>query len=205
MTGDFGVTYESLYDILRKEKSQEELQNLDKNFFLFVAEYLQTKKQILSSQENKDSIFASAEIQKTRKQLENSQKILKELYERRENKIIQMALFSSRTDSKTDSDAMLKEEKELYTAIITQLASYRINVLGNLISGKLPVIEKPKVIKSENQPEITTKLVRFTSAVPKFVGDDMNIYGPYEEQDVANLPLKVANVLIEKSRVEGIE
>ncbi|MDD5650342.1 MAG: hypothetical protein PHF86_08000 [Candidatus Nanoarchaeia archaeon] len=205
MTGDFGVTYESLYDILRKEKSQEELQELDKNFFMYVAEYLTTKKQILASQENKDSIFASAEIQKTRKQLENSQKILKELYERRENKIIQIALFSSRTESKSEHKAMLKEELEFYNSIITNLVNFRTNVLGNIIVGKLPQIEKPKVIKTENQPENTAKLVRFISAVPKFVGEDMNIYGPYEEQDVANLPIKVANVLIDKSRVEIIE
>ena len=200
---DFSITYEYLYDILRKEKSQEELQKLDSNFFSFVAEYLNTKKQILESQESKDSIFASAEIQKTRKQLENSQKILKELYERRENKIIQMALFSSRAESRVDHELMLKEELELYNSIISILNSFRTSILDNIIMGRMPVLDKPKAIKTQEQDD--TKLVRFINAVPSFVGDDLNIYGPYEEQDVANLPQKVVKVLIDKNRAEEIK
>lgn len=201
---DFSITYESLYDILRKEKSQEELQKLDQNFFSFVAEYLNTKKQILESQESKDSIFASAEIQKTRKQLENSQKILKELYERRENKIIQMALFSSRAESRIDHELMLKEELEFYNSIISTLNSFRTSILDNLIVGRMPVLDKPKAIKTQEEQD-DTKLVRFINAVPRFVGDDLNIYGPYEEQDVANLPQKVVKVLIDKNRAEEIK
>lgn len=202
---DFNITYESLYEILRKEKSQEELQKLDQNFFMHVAEYIQTKKQILESQENKDSIFASAEIQKTRKQLENSEKIIKELYERRENKIIQMALFSSRTDSKADQENMLKEELDLYNLIISNLSDYRNTIVHSILMGKLPVIEKPKLIKTEDEQKVTSKLIRFTTSVPKFVGDDLNIYGPYEEHDVANLPEKVSELLIQRNRAEKIE
>lgn len=201
---DFAITYESLYDMLRKEKSQEELQKLDPNFFSFVAEYLNTKKQILESQESKDSIFASAEIQKTRKQLENSQKILKELYERRENKIIQMALFSSRSESRFDSELMLKEEQELFGSVISTLTSFKTSILDNLIRGKLPVIEQSKSIKSQDIDK-NSRLVRFINAVPKFVGDDLNIYGPYEEHDVANLPEKVVKVLINRNRAEEIK
>ncbi|MBS3163319.1 hypothetical protein J4427_01380 [Candidatus Woesearchaeota archaeon] len=201
---DFAITYESLYDMLRKEKSQEELQKLDPNFFSFVAEYLNTKKQILESQESKDSIFASAEIQKTRKQLENSQKILKELYERRENKIIQMALFSSRSESRFDSELMLKEEQELFGSVISTLTSFKTSILDNLIRGKLPVIEQSKSIKSQDIDK-NSRLVRFINAVPKFVGDDLNIYGPYEEHDVANLPEKVVKVLIDRNRAEEIK
>ncbi|MBU0929929.1 MAG: hypothetical protein KJ623_02560 [Nanoarchaeota archaeon] len=202
---DFNITYESLYDLLRSEKSQEELQKLDENFFMHVAEYIQTKKQILESQENKDSIFASAEIQKTRKQLENSEKIIKELYERRENKIIQTALFSSRTDSRSDHGNMLKEELELYNIIINNLSEFRNIIIGSILAGKLPVIEKPKLIKTQEEQKITSKLIRFTTAVPKFVGDDLNIYGPYEEHDVANLSEKVADLLIQRERAEKIE
>ena len=201
---DFNVTYESLYDMLRKEKSQEELQKLDQNFFSFVAEYLNTKKQILESQESKDSIFASTEIQKTRKQLENSQKILRELYERRENKIIQTALFSSRADSKINHELMLNEEIELYNSIMSTLNRFRSSIIGNLVEGKMPALDKPKTIKTQEEAS-DTKLVRFINAVPKFVGDDLNIYGPYEEQDVANLSERVAKVLVDKNRAEEIK
>jgi len=47
-------------------------------------------------------------------------------------------------------------------------------------------------------------LVRFLHAVPKFVGVDMNVYGPYDNHDIANLPSNIAEVLISKERAEVI-
>jgi DNA replication initiation complex subunit (GINS family) len=70
--------------------------------------------------------------------------------------------------------------------------------------GRMPVLDKPKAIKTQEEQN-DTKLVRFINAVPRFVGDDLNIYGPYEEQDVANLPQKVVKVLIDKNRAEEIK
>ena len=68
----------------------------------------------------------------------------------------------------------------------------------------MPALDKPKTIKTQEEAS-DTKLVRFINAVPKFVGDDLNIYGPYEEQDVANLSERVAKVLVDKNRAEEIK
>src|SRR3990167_10664764 len=97
---DIAITYESLYDILRKEKYKPELQKISANFFKHTIDYINTKKSILDNQ--KTSIF-SAELQKTQTQLNNIKRILKEIYERRENKIIQLALFSSRMSDPQDT------------------------------------------------------------------------------------------------------
>ena len=90
------ITYDTLYEILRREKFKKELQKLDDNFFDNTLNYLNDKSKIYESQKEKDSIFSS-EFKKTEKTLENTKKILKELYEKRESKIIMLALFSSRT------------------------------------------------------------------------------------------------------------
>jgi DNA replication initiation complex subunit (GINS family) len=38
--------------------------------------------------------------------------------------------------------------------------------------------------------------VRFTAAVPKIVGVDMKVYGPFAPEDVASLPRENAEALI---------
>ena len=89
------ITYENLYEILRREKYRTELQKLDETFYKDVVKYLQEKRAILESQAKKDNIFASTELEKTQTQLKNVLKIIRELYEKRENKIVQFSLFKN--------------------------------------------------------------------------------------------------------------
>jgi len=201
---NISITYEFLYELLRKEKFRKELQKLDENFFKDVINYLEEKKAILMSQEKKDSIFAPSNVQKTRKQLENLQKIIKEFYERRETKIIQLAVFSSRTNAPIqDYASMLEEEKEFYKTIVEELNNYRSSILKSLLEGKLPVKGRNRK-KQKDQELVETKLVRFMQAIPQFVGDDLEVYGPFESEDISNLPTRVAEVLIKNNRAEEL-
>lgn len=202
------ITYEALYDILRKEKTSAELQKLDKEFYKNAKEYIKSKKEILSSQEKKQSIFTTIEVQKTRKQIENVQKILKELYERRETKIIQLTLMSSRTNIlSNDKSLMLDEEKEFYENIISHLNSFREGILNQIVQGLEPnniKKEEPKDLKTDLMPSKTTKLIKLTNEIPKFVGTDLNTYGPFEREDIAALPNEIAELLIRKNKAEEI-
>ena len=201
---NISITYEFLYELLRKEKFRKELQKLDENFFKDVINYLEEKKAILMSQEKKDSIFAPSNVQKTRKQLENLQKIIKEFYERRETKIIQLAVFSSRTNAPIqDYASMLEEEKEFYKTIVEELNNYRSSILKSLLEGKLPIKGRNKK-KQKDQEPVETKLIRFMQAIPQFVGDDLEVYGPFESEDISNLPTRVAEVLIKNNRAEEL-
>ena len=201
---NISITYEFLYELLRKEKFRKELQKLDENFFKDVINYLEEKKAILMSQEKKDSIFAPSNVQKTRKQLENLQKIIKEFYERRETKIIQLAVFSSRTNAPIqDYASMLEEEKEFYKTIVEELNNYRSSILKSLLEGKLPIKGRNRK-KQKDQEPVETKLVRFMQAIPQFVGDDLEVYGPFESEDISNLPTRVAEVLIKNNRAEEL-
>ena len=55
------ITYDTLYEILRREKYRPELQSLEPTFFKDVTKYIEEKKSILDSQQKKDSIFAKLE------------------------------------------------------------------------------------------------------------------------------------------------
>lgn len=197
------ITYETLYEILRREKLRAELQPLDKHFFQDIVGYLSEKQSILESQMSKSSIFSSSETQKTQKQIENVKRMVKELYERRENKIMQLALFSSRANDKTEFHEMLEEEKQFFKNIVFILNDFRKNILFNILSLKNPELNKPKELKMDDKSN--NKLIRFLYATPKFVGDDLKVYGPFEEEDLASLPLKVANVLIKNDRAKAIQ
>src|SRR3989344_1286484 len=199
------ITYDKLYEVLRLEKYKKELQKLDIDFYNKVVKYLDEKNSILQRQEGKDSVFASQSIAKTKRQLENTRMILKELYEKREGKIIQSALFSSRTGEKSqETDAMLDDEFKFYTALVALFDNYKNGILLNILQGKLPQI-KESITNIENKSsEKTNRLVRFLNAVPQFVGNDMNTYGPFDTEDVANLPEKVSEILIKNNRAEEI-
>ena len=191
------ITYETVYETLRKEKFKNDLQQLEENFFNDVLRYMTERKKTLLSSESKDSIFASENIIKTKKQIENIQKIISELYERRETKLIQLALTASRTNYPQDSSSMTFEEKKLYFDLVNKLNTYRENILNNILSGKIPELKE-----ESNKDEL--KLIKFLESVPQFIGDDLKTYGPFETEEVANLPKRVSEILLKNKRAEEI-
>ncbi|MEK6861366.1 MAG: hypothetical protein AABY07_05325 [Nanoarchaeota archaeon] len=200
------ITSEVLYDILRKEKVSAELQQLDKNFYKNIIKYLQDKTNLIETQ--KDNVMFAKEITKINKEVEAVKRMLKELYERRENKIIQNALFLSKSRSKDETLPLLPEERKFFKSVLETVELYRKSVLDNLISARLPLIEEPpKDIKTVESPKQLEEnlLVRLIHPVPKFVGTDFNIYGPFEQEDVSLLPKQIAELLINKNRAEEIK
>lgn len=198
------ITLETLFDLLRREKEREDLQKLDDSFFGDVINYLKDKRQIMLKKEGE--LFAEEEKEKTAKQLANLSKILREFYERREKKIISMAVAKSRIKSSLiDSSAFLNEEKMLFDQLLLVLDNFRDKVLFNILAEKLPSFEQPMEEPEKNEIAKETKTVRFLSAVPKFVGKELEVYGPFEEENIANLPSEIADLLIGKGRAEEIE
>ena len=205
------ITYETLFELLKRERERTDLQKLDPTFFSDTINYIKDKKKILDAKS--ESVFAQEEIKKTERQLENIYKILKELYERREKKIISLALDRSRTKSNLiDTTALLKEEKVVFDALTNLLDTYRDAILYSVLNEKMPFMEafesKPRLhedFKTALELKKPTKLVRFISHVPKFVGSELEEYGPFEEEDIANLPAEIADVLISKSKADEIK
>ena len=193
------ITYETLYEILRKEKTNTDIQPLSKDFLRNLVEYLSEKQALLAGKAD------PSELQKVQIQLANIKKMIREIYERRESKTFQLALFASRTREKPDLSPLLPEEKELYTNFVDTLNDFRDGILNNLLAGNQPVIQpKAKPLKADAQESSATQTIRLMHAVPQFVGDDLQIYGPFEPEDVACLPAKVANILLQKGRAESL-
>ena len=255
---ELSITYETLFDLLRKERSLEELQSLDSIFWNQVVIYLNDRNAFLEK-------TSQAEKEKTKLQLRNIKRILKEIYERREQKIVNLALNVIRSDSSTfvDKRNMLLAERELFDEVILLLTKYKQGVLLQVFQYRNPIIstsdlpdmeegespdtsELKKELKaaeendnierdpvnieldtkkdssdeenadtdsqssdsssSDDLPEmkVGTVIVKFISSVPKFYGKNKQIFGPYDEGKIAQLPANIANILLKKGKVKHV-
>ena len=215
---EINITYETLFELLRREKTREELQKLDPEFFRDVLNYITEKTKSYEELKNKTDLFAADEKKKAEKQLQNIKKIIKELYERRERKIITAALDNSRMFSVVvDKSAMLEEEKKFFESVLDVLNKFRKDVLFSILEAKEPVIseekkeikedakEEQKTDEAEEEPKKEILMIRFLYPVPKFVGKSLEEYGPFDKDDVANIPSELAELLVKKGRAELIE
>lgn len=196
------ITYETLYDILRCEESKLEIQTLDKNFFDDLVEYLNTKSSILEQKKSKKSIFS--ETDNIEIQFKNIKKIIKKLYEKRTQKIIQNALIGSRSNHDIDVSALLPEEKEMFVELKSILNKYREGILSSICQGQKPKLKKPKDLKrkTETQKEIELNIL---DDIPEFVGVDLNIYGSFKKNQKIKLPEKVAKQLINNKQANEVK
>ena len=189
------INHEILYDLLGREKTRPELQKLEKTFLQDVKEYIKEKQEFLESQKSESSIFSSKESDLIVKQMEQTARVLKELYEKRETKILSLALSSSRTKTKYDTSQLLPEELSLYESIKDSLNNTRHNIIEPMLS--------PKSEKSQDSGG-NLRQVKFLNPTPKFLGRDEAVYGPFEQDYIALLPSELAEVLIKTKRVEEI-
>ncbi|MBT3814253.1 DNA replication complex GINS family protein [Candidatus Woesearchaeota archaeon] len=153
---DIKITLETLYDILRNEKKKEELQTLEETFFADVVSYLKEKKMFLDLKKDDDDPFASGEKDKLEYEIRSIKRILKEIYEKREKKILDIALNKSRTGSEIiDAGSMLKEEKDFYKKVLDILDLHRKGIILNLFQGKLPQLFDSEVKESPADQKLT--------------------------------------------------
>lgn len=223
MEEDVRITYETIYDMLRNEKQRDDLQKLPSSFFIDTSEYLEEKKKILNN-ENQD-LFTESELEKTRVQINNIRRMIKEILDRREKKLIILAMNLARTENAVYDHSVLMDTEKNYLFSISELFKrYRENVVKRAANGIMPKdigstivphtmgSSSTPLVKAEQgtsvpKPAESTagnQLVRFIHSVPKFMGPGGNVFGPYESEDMANLPEKIVKVLVNKGRAELI-
>ena len=166
----------------------------------------------------------------------NAKKLVQDLFEKREAKILSLAMYGARLNDHILPSHLLKEEEQFYSDIQNLCALNRSATLASLFtvesspiiapkimpplspenkpsqpqkkekeSEDLPEAQEPQSIKTNPDPPLLTKTVRFLHPTPKFVGNDLQIYGPFECEDIAELPEKAAELLIKKECAAPIE
>ncbi|MEM4282619.1 MAG: hypothetical protein QW559_00375 [Candidatus Woesearchaeota archaeon] len=220
------LTYETLYELVRREKSKEELQPLDANFFNSLVEYLKEKNLLYEESLKKNDIFSVADRERLATQLANILKLVRDLYERREKKIIALAINKSRTNSSIiDTSNLLAEERAFFNSLVGVLDEYRKGVLGSILELRLPTIagehsksitdqsnstepspdsslegQKRSDVEATSSEQKKTALVTFIQPVPQLVGPELETYGPFEPGSKAYLPNDLAAILVEQKK-----
>ncbi|HLD06928.1 MAG TPA: hypothetical protein VJC16_05360 [Candidatus Nanoarchaeia archaeon] len=202
--GDIQITYEALFEIERREKEKKELQKLDQDFLEQLGRYLWEKEAMVAKQQRTPDLFSFDEQKKGMNQVESIKRLISGLYDLREKKVIALASNKARIGSTVvNPAAFLLQEKALFDRLVALFSSFREQVLGNVMRYS-PRQDHEQQPGAEAAPE-KTRTVRFTKAVPQFLGTGLETFGPYEPEDIAALPGEIVQALVSKGRAEEMK
>ena len=219
---DLQKDYEKLYQHWLEEFQQTDLTELNVGLFKYykiivnsINDYKEEKRDDL-----KDHILETYK--------ENINFLFKDFLKIRKVKIINSAFAMK----EINLNNVIEAEKLLYQNLISSIKGYdkvkKISLyeveeeskledfIDSVVEAKTPSIEESisnieeeliiadsKVVSDEEK--INYILVRFLKKTPPLVGIDLINYGPFEKEDIANLPQKNAKILIYEKFAEKIE
>lgn len=182
------ITYNDIYEALRKERYSEQLQPMTKKFLKDVAEYFQEKKE-----SSTDNNLLSESVMKSKKQFENAITMFKELMLRRKKKILNLVFIAAETGlTKRDSENMLQFEKTLFESLITSME----------------ISDRELAQSMKNEEIIETKknsIILFKERVEEFLDLEGNKTGPFNSGEIASMNPDIAKILISSGKAENVE
>ncbi len=207
------ITFQYLRELQKKEKDGSELQVLEVDFYKTIAEYVGRKARM---SEQKSSFGNEDEFERVLP-------IIKDVFNRRETKIINGALMSARSGA--DVKNMLVEEKILFHHIKNGVSENRKRLedilQGTVLNVQLVGQEEAKIETnppvldaiSNNSagqaaaqeaaiPKASTVRIKALVDIPAFVGEDLETYGPWPLGTEVDCPKMASDVFIITGKAE---
>jgi DNA replication initiation complex subunit (GINS family) len=217
---DEALTFSELRKIQKTERRQEDLSELDQNFFLKVRDYLERKK----------------EIDEKSREYKNAKRVFRKILSLREDKIVKNARLSLKSNIQASELDMLPREEELFRDMKQKFNEHRDRVeevtegsakdtkrTGEKVEAEIEDEEdlvseeeasdnqqKEDAEEIENteesgkEAEDGYEIVEITSEVPEFMGTDLEAYGPFEEGEEAEIPEDNAEILVNRGNAEKV-
>ena len=190
------LTYEELRRIQSRER-EPGLSKLQDNFYEQVGVLL--------------SKYKGANDTSEQREYENILKILRYIHSRREEKILNASINS--TKGVEPPSGMLKEELELYRKFVDLIRSDKEGFEKGLCSGLFGSGSAASSRPGENieiemrgperrEPASDCFSVKIVRDIDEFVGLDGKTYGPYKSGSRAVLPAKEAETLLKMKMIE---
>jgi len=169
------ISFEYLRKILNEEKKSQNLTKIPDDFYETVRMYVEGKKKL--AKEKKDEI-----------ELRNIERIVENIFNLRERKIINFAIMAARAGVQPSN--LTSEERQFFQKVFETLKERRV-ILDKIRSA----------LEGEVKKEVEI-LVVFKQDFPAFVGIDGQTYGPFKKGDIAKLPEENRKILVSKGIIE---
>ena len=159
--------------------TEPKLSKIPEDFYQKAKNYLEQKKNIAEKKEDRLS----------EREIKNVERLLEDIFNRRETKMLNHALITVRTDIPAQN--LIQEEKEFFESAVNMLRTQRERVLNLLF--------KKTKLKQDLEK------IEFKDDVEEFVGVDLNKYGPFKKGDVADVPKENAKLLIKMKKAKAMK
>lgn len=176
MPEEEAITFEFIREIQREEQRNTSLTKISEDFYDKVKSYVREKKKLV--QKKKDKAMAT--------ELRNIQRILEDIFNRRETKIMNHAIITARTGVMPQN--LIGSEKEFFEAMLEFLKNQR----GRLLEESVKKVEEEYV------------KVELLEDTLEFLGIDLKKYGPYNKGDIVTLPKDNAELFIKAKKVKKL-
>lgn len=118
-------------------------------------------------------------------ELKNIERLVEDIFNRRERKILNMALIAVRT--KIPPENLSEEENVFFDQLVNFIKTRRENALDKILTG-----------------EDRFKTVVFKEDTTEFIGSDLNTYGPFKKGDKAKIPKENAKAFLERGVADEV-
>ncbi len=164
------ITFELIRRIQREEQRVQKLTKMPAGFYESVQRYLEAKREMDS--------------RKTALEVKNAERLVEDIFNRRERKILNNVLIAARTGIQPEN--LREEEKQFFDSMLSVVKD-RHSLLPSL--------------KGKEKEQLQT-LIIFKEDVPEFVAADEKNYGPFKKGDIAKLPKENMQLMIKQGVAE---
>jgi DNA replication initiation complex subunit (GINS family) len=223
---DLKKNYQELYKRWLKEINDKELSNFNQDDFIKMKEILSEIKALNTIDKNsieiqlieayqKNISFMIEDFMAIRKlKIINSALMLKEIHLEKlidtEKKLYQNLVSSFKGFDKTSSLIFSRDSIDIGKITLTtpESSSKNYEVESHPEIKENPITQTKSEIKLgalDESIEYEYTLIRVVKDAPELIGIDLKVYGPFQKEDIVNLPRKNARILVNEKFAEYFE
>lgn len=195
------INYKTLRKIQQMERKSPMLTKIDYHFYSELSEYINA----LNSRLEKESKSQKQMLLKN--EIQNTNKIIRSIYEHREKKNL-LAAISKARGGRPDLKNLIDAERDLFDSTLKLMVQSREQLLEGRPKDKRGKDNKNVETKKEEtrteKKDNTNQIVMVTKNIPEFIGTDTKKYN-LRAGDIISLPKNMNDMLLKRNVVKEIK
>jgi DNA replication factor GINS len=198
------ISYRFLRKIQQIEKNTPVLTDLDNDFYDNIEKYF------LNLNTHKNSESGEHKKKLLDEEIVNTKKIIINIYEQREKKILLTAISKARGGN-PDLKSMIDVERDFFDSILNLIKKFRRIILENKKTNDEKKDQKIEKITVEDKKEINisknidkNSITRVIKDMPNFIGTDTKNYN-LKKNDIVSIPEDMVEMLLKRKAVEKLD